>query len=81
MTNKLSQGLNFSKGTKLPKKYILHCPKCRDNAGLRHKLYGSLQPILPQPTPFHMTNFDFVVGMPTTVKGHNAMRNLTDKFI
>jgi hypothetical protein len=75
------QGLTFSKGTKLPKKYIQHCPTSGDNAVLRHKPYGSLQPILPQPTPFHMTNLDFVVGLPTTIKCHNAMLNLTDKFI
>ncbi|KAJ6089774.1 hypothetical protein N7467_004990 [Penicillium canescens] len=74
------QGLTFSKGTKLPKKYIQHCPTCRDNAVLRHKLYGSLQPILTPLTPFRTTTLEFVVGLPTTVKGHNAMLNLTDKF-
>ncbi|KAJ6004518.1 hypothetical protein N7522_006163 [Penicillium canescens] len=65
---------------KLLKKYIQHCPTCRDNAVLRHKLYGSLQPILTLPTPFRTTTLEFVVGLPTTVKGHNAMLNLTDQF-
>lgn len=38
------KGLTFYKGAKLLKKYIEHCPICRENAVPRHKPYGSPQP-------------------------------------
>lgn len=38
-----------------------------------HKPYGSLQPILAQPIPFHTLSIDFVIGLPRTKKGLNAV--------
>lgn len=59
-----SSGLVFYKGVKLLKKYIKLCPECRMNAAPRHRPYGSLQPVLSPPIPFHTITLDIVTGLP-----------------
>lgn len=74
------RGLTFYKGAQLLKKYILHCPSCREHAVPRHKPYGSLQPTLTPPIPFHTITIDFVTGLPMSKDGMDCLATITDKF-
>jgi hypothetical protein len=77
------RGLTFYKGAKLLKQYIQHCPTCLENRIRRHRPYGSLQPILTPPIPFHTITLDIIVAMPVAVSGSNnfdAAMTMTDKF-
>lgn len=73
------RGITFYKGSKLLKQYITHCPTCLEQRIRRHRPYGSLQPILTPPTPFHTITVDFVLGLPLSIHGHNCAMSLTDK--
>ncbi|KAJ5752832.1 hypothetical protein N7520_008426 [Penicillium odoratum] len=73
-------GITFYKGAKLLKQYITHCPVCIENKTRRHKPYGSLQPILSPPIPFHTLTMDWVVGLPTTAEGYDCALVMVCKF-
>ncbi len=42
------------------RKYVRFCPKCNENQILRSKPHGHMEPIIPEPIPFHMVSMDFV---------------------
>ena len=46
--------------------YLRHCPRCHAYQTIRHATYGSLQPILTPPIPFHTITIDFILGLPTS---------------
>ena len=73
-------GMVIHKGMKLLKQYIDHCPECLRNNTRRHRPYGSLQPIVGPPIPFHTVCIDFVVGLPISRDGYNAIAFITCKF-
>ncbi|KAJ5798847.1 uncharacterized protein N7503_006352 [Penicillium pulvis] len=73
-------GITFYKGAKLLKQYITHCPVCLENKTRRHKPYGSPQPILSPPVPFHTLTLDWVVGLPTTAEGYDCALVMVCKF-
>jgi RNase H-like domain found in reverse transcriptase/Reverse transcriptase (RNA-dependent DNA polymerase)/Integrase zinc binding domain len=56
------QGLAICKGSKLLRQYIKACPQCEQYSTKRHKPYGSLQPILPPPIPFHTLTIDIIMS-------------------
>ena len=60
--------------------YIKHCPKCQVLQTRRHRTYGSLQPILTPPIPFHTLTIDFMLAFPKTLSGLNCMMSVTCKF-
>ncbi|KAJ5110022.1 hypothetical protein N7532_002667 [Penicillium argentinense] len=74
------RGLVFPRGLKLLHEYIKHCPQCMDNRTARHRPYGSLQPVLSPPVPFHTVTLDIVLGLPMSSDGFDAMMTVTDKF-
>ncbi|KAJ5232494.1 hypothetical protein N7468_005450 [Penicillium chermesinum] len=74
------RGVCFYKGLKLLKEYIARCPECLTNAVHRHRPYGSLQPIVAPPIPFHTLTVDIVTGLPTSHDDRDAMMSVTDKF-
>ena len=77
---KLTQGLYiFNMATKLHE-FIRHCPHCQLNQTLRHRPYGSLQPILSPARPFHTITIDFTLGLPTSTEGFDCILSITDKF-
>ncbi|KAG0159220.1 hypothetical protein PDIDSM_6741 [Penicillium digitatum] len=67
------RGFVIHKGAKKLRVYIDQCDECKKNAVHRHKPYGSLQPILAPPIPFHTLTIDFVTGLPRTKKGFDAV--------
>ncbi|KAJ5426399.1 hypothetical protein N7465_001469 [Penicillium sp. CMV-2018d] len=69
------RGFVIGKGAKKLRQYI----ECSKNAVHRHKPYGSLQPILAPPTPFHTLTIDLVTGLPRTKKGLDAVAIYTCK--
>lgn len=74
------RGITFYKGTKLLKQYIEYCPVYLKHRIRRHRLYGSLQPILTLPIPFHIIIIDLIVAMPLSAEGYNTAIIMTDKF-
>ncbi|KAK4865001.1 hypothetical protein LT330_001624 [Penicillium expansum] len=73
-------GIVIHRGMRLLKQYIHHCPECLRNNTRRHRPYGSLQPIIGPPIPFHTVCIDFVVGLPVSAQGFNAIAFITCKF-
>lgn len=74
------RGITFYKGAKLLKQYIEHCPVCLEHRIRRHRPYGSLQPILTPPIPFHTITIDLIAAMPLSAEGYDAAMTMTDKF-
>ncbi|OQE23374.1 hypothetical protein PENFLA_c011G00860 [Penicillium flavigenum] len=73
------RGFVVHKGAKKLRAYIDQCDECRKNAVPRHKPYGSLQPMLAPPIPFHTLSIDFVTGLSRTKKGFDAVAIYTRK--
>ncbi|KAJ5966220.1 hypothetical protein N7481_012934 [Penicillium waksmanii] len=73
-------GLVVYKGHSKLKRHIATCGQCRKNNIQRHLPYGTLNPILSPPIPFHTVTIDFVVGLPLTTTGFDAMTTITYKF-
>lgn len=71
----------FVKGlTKLLCSFIRHCPQCLALQTRRHPPYGSLQPIESPPVPFFTPTLDFVLALPVSKEGYNALMSVTCKF-
>ena len=74
-------GITFYRTRRITKKYIDHCPECLKNSTRRHRPYGSLQPILTPPIPFHTITIDFVMAIPiSSPEGYNILMTVSDKF-
>jgi hypothetical protein len=73
-------GLAIYKGSRLLKQYIAACPQCNQNSTKRHRPYGSLQPIIPPPIPFHTITIDIVMALPNSKDGKDQALTSTDKF-
>jgi hypothetical protein len=74
------QGLAIQKASHELRKYIKACPHCAQFITHRHKLYGSLQPIIPPPIPFHTITIDFIMALPLSSEGYDQNMIVTDKF-
>ena len=59
--------------------YLMHCPDCRLYQTTRHAPYGSLNPIVTPPIPFHTLAMDFIVELPE-IRGMSVLLTMTDKF-
>ncbi|KAJ5226089.1 hypothetical protein N7468_007314 [Penicillium chermesinum] len=73
-------GVYFYKRLKLLKEYIARYPECLTNVVHYHCLYGSLQPIVAPPIPFHILIVDIVTGLLTLYDDRDTMISVTDKF-
>lgn len=62
------------------KDYLKHCLQCQINQTRRHKPYGSLQPILSPPIPFHTLTIDFILALPQSILGLDCLMSVTCKF-
>ena len=60
-------------------RYITHCHECNLNQTKRHAPYGSLNPIVSPPTPFHTVCFDFILALPEC-QDMDAALTVTCKF-
>lgn len=78
-TLKRLDGLIISRCSKNLRNYIKYCPQCILNKTRRHKPYGSLQPILTPPIPFHTITIDYILGLPESGQLDCCM-SVTSKF-
>lgn len=62
------------------KAYLKHCAACNVNQTRRHPTYGSLQPTLSPPTPFHSVTMDFILALPLSHNGKDNLMTVTCKF-
>ena len=76
----LTEGLYIFNMSKQLQSYLHHCSQCQLNMTPHHRPYGSLQPIITPPQPFHTYTIDFIVALPKTKEGFNSVMSLTDKF-
>ena len=61
--------------------YINECLNCSKNQIHCHKFYNNLQSILNLLISFHILVIDFILALPVSEEGYNAMLTITDKFI
>ena len=66
--------------TKLLCSFIRHCPQCLVLQTRRHPPFGSLQPIESPPVPFFTLTLDFILALPMSKEGYNALMSVTCKF-
>lgn len=66
--------------TRLLREFIRHCLQCVQLQTRRHRPYGSLQLIESPPVPFFTPTLDFVLALPLTKQGYNAIMSVTCKF-
>ena len=66
--------------TRQLREYLRHCPQCQLYQTPRHLPYGSLQPILTPPVPYHTLTIDFILALPKSSKGYDVLLSVTDKF-
>ena len=60
--------------------YLKHCPQCLVYQTRRHAPYGSMQPILTPPIPFHTITMDFILALPISRQGFDTAMSVTCKF-
>jgi len=60
--------------------YVAGCPTCQVSKSKRHKPYGKMQAINSPAEPFAVQCLDFIVELPTSRTGCNALLVVTDKF-
>ncbi|TAQ84474.1 hypothetical protein B7494_g7190 [Chlorociboria aeruginascens] len=65
--------------TKHLKQFIAHCPECQIFQTAKHSTYGSMQPILSPPVPFHTITIDFILALPIA-SDYNSVMSVTCKF-
>ena len=64
---------------RLLRDYLRHCPQCQLYQTQRHQPYGTLQPILTPPTPYHTISMDFILALPITLEGYDSVLTVTCK--
>jgi len=60
--------------------FVDACVACQTSKPTTTKKAGLLNPIETKPLLFHTITIDFVVGLPKSKDGYNAMLSFTDKF-
>jgi hypothetical protein len=74
------QALSIPRLSRVVRSYIDGCPECATYRTPRHKPYGSPQPILTPDIPFHNITLDFILGLPISAEGYDAVMTVTCKF-
>jgi hypothetical protein len=64
----------------LVESYVLACPICKASKEERHLPYGQLHPITTPSQPFSVITIDFIVSLPKSPKGYDALMVIVDKF-
>ncbi|TAQ83100.1 hypothetical protein B7494_g8576 [Chlorociboria aeruginascens] len=65
------------------KDFLKYCPQCEVYQTKRHAPFGSLQPIISPPVPFHTITIDFILALPLSSHHgdkYNAVLSVTCKF-
>ncbi|TAQ86585.1 hypothetical protein B7494_g5085 [Chlorociboria aeruginascens] len=61
------------------RQFLKHCPQCNIFQTKRHAPFGSLQPIITPPVPYHTITINFILALPTTQQYDSAL-TVTCKF-
>lgn len=78
---RLCQNFYIFRISTLLREYISHCAECQSRRTPRHRPYGSLQPILSPPRPFHTLAMDFILALPSSVPDrYDCALTVTNKF-
>lgn len=77
---RIAETIYISRLSRQLKKYIGHYPEYLRNQTRRHQPYGDLTNIPAPAIPFHTVAMDFIVALPTTTGGKNALLTVTDKY-
>ena len=62
------------------RRYIRYCKQCLEGQTTRHAPYGQLAPIKAMALPFHTVTIDFIVSLPPSETGMDAVLTTTDKY-
>ena len=60
--------------------YVRSCPVCRRNKPLRLQKAGLLQPFPILERPWNSVSFDFIVQLPVTARGYDAICVFVDRL-
>ncbi|GJP38816.1 hypothetical protein CLOM_g23225, partial [Closterium sp. NIES-68] len=60
--------------------YIRSCNNCQRTKSSRQRKAGLLQPVPPPDRPWQVVTMDFITALLRTVRGHNAIFIVVDKF-
>ena len=58
----------------------MHCQQCQVNKAERHKVGGLLQPLEIPEGKWESISMDFIVGLPNTQRGHDAIWVVVDRL-
>jgi len=70
----------WPKMTKDISKYVLSCDSCQQNKSVNRQPAGLLQPLAIPSTQWEQVTMDFVVQLPLTKQGHDAIVVFIDKL-
>ena len=65
---------------KFIERYVLHCQQCQVNKAERLKVGGLLQPLEIPDGKWESISMDFIVGLPNTQRGHDAIWVVVDRL-
>ena len=60
--------------------YVTTCSNCQANKSSNQKPYDLLHPLAVPETRCHTWSLEFTVGLPLTVRGHDAILSIVDKL-
>ena len=60
--------------------YVVHCQQCQVNKAERLKVGGLLQPLEIPEGNWESISMDFIVGLPNTQRGHDAIWVVVDRL-
>ena len=60
--------------------YVVHCQECQVNKAERLKVGGLLQPLEILEGKWKSVSIDFIVGLPNTQRGHDAIWVVVDRL-
>ena len=78
--NLLMRSVFIPKMKMLINDYVTSCPACQLSKPSKQLPYGELKPIPFPSEPLAELSLDFIVGLPMTTNGSNAILTITDRF-
>lgn len=62
------------------RQYVITCPTCQRTKGSTQKPIGLLRPLAVPAERWDQVTMDFITGLPTTARGHDACTVFVDKY-
>ncbi|RMZ86659.1 hypothetical protein DV736_g6115, partial [Chaetothyriales sp. CBS 134916] len=80
MQDKIQLNYFIPQVRKLIARYVADCAVCKAAKPSHQKPFGELQPIESPSVPFFCQTLDFIVSLPLSRNGYDAILTVTDKF-